>query len=121
MVGLAAYYLKYRNEVNELHQFDYSKSDSSFYSVNFENKADSLMTKSETVFKAKELPKEKVNINSAGVNELTTLPGIGAKTAEKIIEHRNKIKTYKSIDQLKDVKGISTGRFSKLKNYIIVK
>lgn len=121
IAGLAANYLKYKNEFTGLHEFDYSKSDSSFYSVNFENKADSMITRSETVFKAKELPKGKININVAGVNELTKLPGVGIKTAEKIVEHRNKIKVFKSINQLKDVKGISTGKFGKLKDYVFVK
>lgn len=121
IVGLGAYYLKYRNESVELRGFDYSKSDSSFYSVNFENKPDSIVTKSETVYKAKELPKGKININKAGAEELAKLPGIGIKTAGKILEYRKKIKSFKNTGQLMDIKGISTGKFNKLKDYVDVK
>lgn len=107
------------NEKTEYSQFDYSKSDSSFYSVDYEKESDStgrVLTKN---FKAKELPKSKININKANAAELATLPGIGIKTAEKILEYRKGIKAFKNINGLKNVKGISNGKFNKLKDYIV--
>lgn len=47
-----------------------------------------------------------VDINSADKKELETLSGIGPATAEKIIEYRNEGNCFKSIDDLKKVKGI---------------
>jgi len=48
------------------------------------------------------------------------LPGIGIKTAGKIIDYRNKIKAFKNTVELKDVKGISEAKFKKLKDYICI-
>ena len=48
-----------------------------------------------------------VNINTAGLEELQKLNGIGAKTAEKIIEYRQANGAFKSIEEIQNVKGIS--------------
>ena len=65
-------------------------------------------------------PSKKVNLNTAGVEELSTLPGIGPKKAETIIEYRNASGGFKSIDELKNVKGIGEKTFEKLEPYITV-
>lgn len=115
---MSAYLLKYNNKNVEYREFDYSKTDSSFYSLNFDRPADSSVKAVE--YKTKELPKGKININRAGIEELTRLPGIGVKTAEKILEYKKQIKIFKNTSQLKNVKGISTGKYNKLKDYIII-
>jgi len=117
--GLAAYYLKYKNERTEFVEFNYSKTDSTFNAINFSEDNDSLKVDKKVEFKTKEFPKAKININKDGEDELAKLPGIGIKTAEKILEYRNKIKQFKNIFQLKNVKGISEGKFGKIKNYIV--
>lgn len=58
-----------------------------------------------------------ISINSAGIDELITLPNIGPKIAERIIEYRNKY-GFKSLDELKNVKGIGEKTYEKLKQYI---
>lgn len=47
-----------------------------------------------------------VNINTAGVEELETLPGIGKAKAEAIVKFREENGKFKSAEDLKQVKGI---------------
>ena len=47
-----------------------------------------------------------VEINSAGIEELMSLPGIGEKTAEKIIIKRNELGRFNSIEDIMLVPGI---------------
>lgn len=47
-----------------------------------------------------------VNINTAGVEELETLPGIGKSKAEAIVKYREENGRFKSAEDLKQVKGI---------------
>lgn len=62
---------------------------------------------------------EKININSATLQELLNLEGIGEKTAEKIIEYR-KTNKFKSIEEIMEVKGIGNGKFIKIKDSICI-
>jgi competence protein ComEA len=63
----------------------------------------------------------KVNLNTATVEKLMTLPGVGESTAQKIIEYRNKNKKFKNVEELKNVSGIGEAKFNTLKEYIYVK
>lgn len=63
----------------------------------------------------------RVNLNTATLEKLMTLPGVGESTAQKIIEYRNKNKKFKTIDELKSVSGIGDAKFNSLKDYIYVK
>ena len=67
-----------------------------------------------------QISKEAVNINSAGAGELQKLPGIGRKTAEKIIRHRLKYGNFRRCEHLILVDGISDRRFRKIRNKIKV-
>lgn len=60
-----------------------------------------------------------VNINTASRDELTSLEGIGEKTAERIIEYRE-INVFDSIEEIMEVKGIGEGKFEKIKGEICV-
>lgn len=59
-----------------------------------------------------------VNINSASLDELTTLTGIGEAKAKLIIEYRNKNGNFKNIEDIMNVKGIGQSLFDKIKNNI---
>lgn len=63
--------------------------------------------------------KSKVNINTATIEELMTLTGIGDSKAKAIIEYRNKTK-FKTIEDIKLVSGIGESLFEKIKNNITV-
>lgn len=62
--------------------------------------------------------KPTINLNSANLDQLESLPGIGRKTAERIIEHRTKSGGFKRIEELMNVKGIGEKSFLKLKPLI---
>ena len=62
-----------------------------------------------------------VNINTANSELLQTLPGIGPKTAERIIEYRETTGRFKSIEGVQDVKGIGPKKYEKVKGLITVK
>ncbi len=49
-----------------------------------------------------------ININKAGADELAQLNRIGLKKAQKIIEYRNTHGSFKSVDDLQNVKGIGS-------------
>ena len=64
--------------------------------------------------------KPAINLNAATIDQLETLPGIGRKTAERIIEYRTKSGGFKRIEDLMNVKGIGEKSFLKLKPLIAV-
>lgn len=67
------------------------------------------------------LPGEKsIDINKAGVKSFTKLPGIGPKTAEKIIDYRKTKGGFKKLEELLNVKGIGNSKFSKIKKYLYI-
>lgn len=61
----------------------------------------------------------KVNINTASVEELMSLPGIGESTANKIAEYRAKAK-FSSVDQLMEIKGIGEKKYEKIKDMVTI-
>jgi len=61
-----------------------------------------------------------VNLNTATAAQIATLPGVGPKAAERIIEYRDKNGGFKKIEELMNVKGIGEKSFLKLKPLITV-
>jgi competence protein ComEA len=61
-----------------------------------------------------------VNLNTATAGDLEALPGIGAKTAARIVEYRQKNGPFKKIEELMNVRGVGEKNFLKLKGQITV-
>ena len=70
--------------------------------------------------KAPAADKPAVNLNTATVAQLETLPGVGRATAQRIIEYREKSGGFKKIEELMNVRGIGEKSFLKLKPMIAV-
>lgn len=90
------------------------------------NKGASVITSDEN--KPEELPNSnsetennnKININIASKETLTSLSGIGDAKAQKIIDYRNENGLFKSIEDLKNVSGISEKLFEQIKEFITI-
>ena len=63
---------------------------------------------------------KKVNINTAGLDELQTLPRIGEKVAQRIIDYRKEHGPFKKIEELMKVQGVGEKTFKLLKDRIEV-
>ncbi|MDP2362855.1 MAG: ComEA family DNA-binding protein [Ignavibacteria bacterium] len=118
--------------------YDYTEEDQKFYGstldstfVNPQKSGDKEVDYKQEVLdfntqgfgevKKKILPVEKsLNLNKAKIEELVNLPGIGEKTAQKIIEYREKNHGFRNIEQLLNVKGIGKSKLAKIKKYIFI-
>ena len=85
--------------------------DSAAYNTTPEGKAEQK--------KSNSLPTKPINLNAATKAELMMLPGVGEKTAEKIIEYR-KLQKFSSPADIMNIKGIGEKKFEKMKQYLSV-
>ena len=60
----------------------------------------------------------KVNVNTASEKELATLPGIGQKTANRIVKYRQQFGPFETSQDLLEVKGIGKKTLKKIENLI---
>ena len=63
---------------------------------------------------------EKVNLNTATVDELQTIPGIGPAMAKRVVEYRTKAGKFTKIEDILNVKGIGEKLFQKMKDRLTV-
>src|SRR5205085_10085685 len=63
---------------------------------------------------------EIVNLNTATAAQIGTLPGIGPKTADLIIQYRQKNGPFKKVEEIMNVRGVGEKSFLKLKGRITV-
>ena len=70
--------------------------------------------------KAEGKPSTVINVNTATVAELEALPGIGASTAARIVEYRQKNGPFKKIEDLMNVRGVGEKSFLKLRSLLTV-
>lgn len=128
-----------KNETAEYKHIDYTKQDSLFayYSninpefdlddprldSNLEIKRQVLELSDTFAYVKKDLSsltEKSINLNTAGINELVKLPGIGEKTAEKIIQLRSERGKFKRLEELMDVRGIGEVKFNKIKKFLYI-
>ncbi len=132
--GLGGYYLKYKSEYREYKNYNYEKQDSLYNSAYEADNNKNLMEKvvdskqelldfskdDKTIEDKKVLLESSVNINTASINELVLLPGIGEKTAEKIINLRSLKGKFSKLEELLEVKGIGPKTLEKMLPYITI-
>jgi comEA protein len=63
---------------------------------------------------------EKININSASLDDLQKLPRIGPKIAQRILDYRKANGNFKKIEELMKVKGIGEKLFNQIKDMLTV-
>lgn len=70
------------------------------------------------------IPKKKseqeirISINTATLNELVQIPGIGPSTAENILAYRNEHGLFQQLEDLMEIKGIGESKFEKMKGHL---
>ena len=62
----------------------------------------------------------RVNLNTAGEEELRALPGIGEVLAKRIVRYREETGGFRSVDELREVYGISDSEFSAIEAYLTI-
>ena len=75
----------------------------------------------ENIEEIKNLESAKININTARQTELELINGIGTSLATQIIKYREQNGEFKSIEDIKNVKGIGESKFEMIKEYIDIK
>ncbi|MEE8200609.1 MAG: helix-hairpin-helix domain-containing protein [Candidatus Acidoferrales bacterium] len=67
-----------------------------------------------------EKPEEPININTATVEELARLPGVGEVIAQRILRHREVSGKFRSVDELVVIRGISRRKLEAMRSYVTV-
>jgi competence ComEA-like helix-hairpin-helix protein len=67
----------------------------------------------------KKPPAAPINLNTATSDELQQVPGIGPVTAEKILQMRKSYGPFKSVDDLRAIRGIGPKRLEKMRKYLV--
>lgn len=66
------------------------------------------------------MPGDPIDLNSADLRELATLPGIGARLAERIVEKRTELDSFKNVEDLLEVKGIGDKKLRAIRGRVKV-
>jgi len=64
---------------------------------------------------------DKVDLNTATLAGLDTLPGVGPVTAQRIVDWRTEHGRFDSVEQLREIDGIGPSRFAKLKDLVVAR
>lgn len=75
----------------------------------------------ESVLEDEDVKEGKININTADIDLLQTINGVGESLASKIIDYRKQNGKFKNVEDLKNVSGIGDKKFEDIKDKVIVK
>lgn len=115
--------------------YDYSKSDSLFKSRVKKGNSEITEKKVDNNYKLLDFSNDKIDskvnnsvnsetlridLNKADLSLLVKLPGVGVKTAEKILRYRSKNGSFKRVEELIKVKGIGNKKLEKIKKLVYV-
>jgi competence ComEA-like helix-hairpin-helix protein len=75
---------------------------------------------SNIVLAQKTSPTQPINLNTATIAQLETLPGIGPNTAKSIVVFRNHSGPFQRVEDLLAIKGISKSKLKKLRPYVTI-
>lgn len=91
-------------------------------SLAVDEKAKSSISQEETTakYKAETNVTYPLNINTATIDELVTISGLGESRASAIIEYREYLGGYTSVEQIKEISGIGESTYAKLAPYLTV-
>jgi competence protein ComEA len=62
-----------------------------------------------------------VNINTASLEELQRLPGVGPAMAQRISDYRAQVGPFRAVEQLQDVRGIGPAKYGKMLPFVVVR
>jgi competence protein ComEA len=66
-------------------------------------------------------PPAPIDLNTASLAQLDTLPGVGSVTAQRILDWRGQHGRFTRVEQLREIDGIGPAKFSKLKDLVVVR
>jgi competence protein ComEA len=93
------------------HSFEETKTDKGFDTRDTREVSPATPTRSH---------KNLLDLNRATEQDFDALPGIGARLAERIIAYRQSVGTFHSLDELRQVKGIGSKKFERIRPLITV-
>ena len=79
-----------------------------------------LVTAATLALAQKQPPAKPIDINTAGVEQLQQLPGVGPVTAKSIVDFRKKSGPFRRVEDLLAIRGISEKRFRAIAPYVMV-
>ncbi|MBN8705069.1 MAG: helix-hairpin-helix domain-containing protein [Bacteroidetes bacterium] len=108
----------WKTDRNTKIQSEFDRIDSIFNQTQLSNLTEDTISVQKTTVRPTSIIKP-LNLNRAGLEELTTLPGIGEKTATNIIGYRSINGKFKSSTELLNIKGIGEKKLERIRPFLV--